>query len=282
MLAQTVIVALLAAAPALVHAAPTIAKTATSVKDTNVKVNSVVNNIKIVKPAGKNRKTLKIETKARKTRKENQRLKAALSAVTSPFGTASRVPPSPYGYLAQYSPSYIPPTPYGYGYPPQPVAYNASPIVSPGYNYNLRRDTILSPRSPAPELSPRAPQTPQTPQTPRTPLEDLGVLSRARIGLPGGGSPVLPPAYMRKGAHYKRPKAIHRNYGDSLQQLERVLEAAEKVVNGIEEQLNKPKTLFPELEAVERRMQKAHRSKMAAAAKIAAVKPATPAPAKSG
>jgi hypothetical protein len=55
MLAQTVIVALLAATPALVHATPTTAKTATSVKDANIKVNSVVNNIKIVKPARKNR-----------------------------------------------------------------------------------------------------------------------------------------------------------------------------------------------------------------------------------
>jgi hypothetical protein len=86
---------------------------------------------------------------------------------------------------------------------------------------------------------------------------------------------------MRKGPHYKRPKAIHRNYGDSLQLLEGVLEAAERVVNGIEEQLNKPTTPFPELEAVKRRMQKVHRSKMAPAEKLAAVKPATPAPAKS-
>jgi hypothetical protein len=104
-------------------------------------------------------------------------------------------------------------------------------------------------------------------------------LGRATIGLPGHAGAVLPSKYMRRGTHYRKPKAIHRNSGNDLEMLEGLLEEAERVVNGLEVQLNKPKTLFPEIEAVKSKMAKMHAVKLgvelAGVPTTLATKPAT-------
>jgi hypothetical protein len=110
---------------------------------------------------------------------------------------------------------------------------------------------------------------------PIVPLADLGPLERSRIGRAGG--PHIAAQYNRNGVHYKQRKAgikEHNYTADDWVRLENILEAAERVVNQLEDQMNKAETVFPEVEAANRRMQKVSRTKMAAATKVASATPA--------